>query len=150
MHGVQLERLFAHLDLYGSRRRTAEATIRLNNTECLTVRAGGGGVGSAPAGTTGPYTAYEVLLDHEPPRFWRAYSSQQYGVLYRGVPRLLVAHHIVRRGGIATIDYEVKEPASGVFSMQVEGTKDAGERLWKALQLVPDVRLIGSEFIAAE
>lgn len=141
-----LASIFSYIDLYGSRRRTAEVFIETVSGEHLTVRAGGVGVRSLPAGRPGPFEGYEVLVDHDPPRFWRRYSDESGGSLYAEVPRLLISHHIIRRGGIARVDWEVKEPVMGTFQMSIASTKDAGDSIWQALSGISNVSLVKSEF----
>lgn len=100
---VAVARMFAHLDIRGRGGLTAVASLDLNNGEVMTVRAGGPGIHSAPR--FGPFESFEVLLDHEPARFWTRYSDD-IGVLYAEVPRLCVAHHIIRHGGIREMSLE--------------------------------------------
>jgi len=155
--GIELTDVFRYLDLHGSARCTAEVVIELDNTECLTVRAGGAGTLSLPAGGPGPYTCYEVLLDHEPARFWTKYGHEDSGVLYAAVPRLLVAHHVVRRGGIERVALETRELLTGTFTVSILSDSDAvlnvagaGMKGWKALEGIKDISLVGRHFVAQE
>jgi hypothetical protein len=104
---VQILRIFAYLDLHGSQRATSEVQLGLANGQNMSVAAGGRGVKSSPLGA--PYLMYEVALDHDPPRFWKRFTDDV-GLLYAFVPRLLICHHIVRHGGID--QYQYLAPAS--------------------------------------
>lgn len=155
--GIQLSDVFAYLDFHGTQRRTAEVFLELDNAEHLTVRAGGAGVHSQPAGGPGPYACYEVLLDHEPARFWTKYGHEDGGTLYAAVPRLLVAHHIVRRGGIERASAETKEMLTGTFTVSILSDSDAvlnaagiGMKGWHALEGIKDITLVGRHFVAQE
>jgi hypothetical protein len=92
--------MFSYLDHEGTDGKTASAEIVLTNGEIMTIRAGGANTHCYPAFP--PYESYEVLMDHAPERFWRRYTDSV-GMLYADVPRLLVAHHITRHGGIEQI-----------------------------------------------
>ena len=98
--------MFNYLDTEGVEGKTASAEIVLNNGEIMTIRAGGSGTHSWPASP--PYESYEVLMDHPPERFWKRYTDSA-GMTYAQVPRLLVAHHITRHGGIAQISQRCKK-----------------------------------------
>jgi hypothetical protein len=155
--GSELTDVFSYLDLYGSIRCTAEVVIELANTECLTIRAGGAGTHSLPAGASGPYTCYEVLLDHEPARFWTKYGHEDSGVLYAEVPRLLITHHIVRRGGIGRMALETRELLTGTFTVSILSDSDAvlnvagtGMKGWQALEGIKDISLVGRHFVAQD
>lgn len=93
---VQILRIFQYLDLAGGERRTAVAHLALLNNQNMTLSAGGSGVQSSPARP--PFQAYEVILDHDPPRFWRRFTEDE--LLYAKVPKLLISHHIIRHGGL--------------------------------------------------
>ena len=97
-----IEHALGYLDRYGGERDTAEATIALPRGRYLNVRAGGPETHSTAGGTG--FTHFEVLLDHEPPRFWTRYGGST--SLFAQVPRLLVAHHVVRSGGPCWIALE--------------------------------------------
>lgn len=86
--------VFAFLDRKGSEFAVAEAELQLANDEYMTVQCGGSGSRSRPAAGL-----YEVLIDHDPPRFWTRYSEEG-GLVFANVPQLLIRHHITRRGGI--------------------------------------------------
>jgi hypothetical protein len=90
-------RIFDFIDIKGVEGRTAEVALRLNSGGYLTVLGGGVGVLASPA--AGPFTDYEVLMDHDPPRFWHRYEDdEELGSRYAHVPALLIAHHIIRNG----------------------------------------------------
>jgi hypothetical protein len=99
---VQILRIFAYLDLHGSQRATSEVQLGLANGQNMSIAAGGRGVKSAPLGA--PFLLYEVALDHDPPRFWSKYTDDV-GLLYAFVPRLLICHHVIRHGGIDQYRY---------------------------------------------
>lgn len=92
-----LLRMFAWMDAEGVQGRTAVVELELHNQDIMTLRAGGPGINSRSSGVS--YETYEVLLDHDPARFWQRYTDSA-GVLYAHVPRLLLYHHITRRGGV--------------------------------------------------
>ena len=96
--GTQLRKLFAYLDAEGVGGKTASAELVLGSGDIVTIRAGGPGVHSGPSSS--PFEDYEVLLDHEPCRFWARFTDQV-GMVYAHVPALLVAHHVLRHGGVA-------------------------------------------------
>lgn len=101
-----IARVFDWIDIKGVDGLTAEVALRLNAGGYMTVRAGGVGVLSSPY--AGPFTDYEVLMDHDPPRFWRRYEQDELGARYAHVPALLIAHHIIRTGtGIEEMSPEV-------------------------------------------
>jgi hypothetical protein len=104
---VQILRIFKYLDLHGSQRATSEVQLGLVNGQNMSIAAGGRGVKSAPLGP--PFLTYEVTLDHDPPRFWNKYTDDV-GLLYAFIPRLLISHHITRHGGID--QYRFLAPAS--------------------------------------
>lgn len=87
------------IDIQGVNGKTASAHLVLGNQDQVTVKAGGPGVLSGPAS---PFQTYEVLTCGEPPRFWRKYGDSA-GVTYARVPRLLIAHHVARSGGIRDV-----------------------------------------------
>lgn len=101
---TQLGSLFIFLEMEGIDERTASAELVLGNGNIMTVRAGGPGIHSEPS--CSPFVDYEVLLDHEPSRFWTRYSADDVSVLYAHVPWLLLAHHVTRRGGIVQLSGE--------------------------------------------
>ena len=99
---VQILRIFKHLDVHGSERETAEAQLGLVNGQNMSIAAGGHRVNSSPDHP--PFLMYEVTLDHDPPRFWSRYTDDV-GLLFAHVPRLLISHHIIRHGGIDWYQY---------------------------------------------
>ena len=103
---VRLMRMFVHLDTYANGSDTAVATASLSGARLLTVRAGGPGTLSGPLG--GPFTHFEVLMDHEPPRFWTRYGHDVEGVLFACVPRLLISHYVISTGGIRHLEMAVR------------------------------------------
>lgn len=101
---TQLGSLFIFLMTEGVDGRTASAELVLGNGNIMTVRAGGPGIHSEPS--CSPFMDYEVLLDHETERFWTRYAADGLGSLYAHVPWVLLAHHIIRRGGIVQMAVE--------------------------------------------
>lgn len=102
---IRLMRMFVHLDTYASGEDTAVANATLSGARMLTVRAGG----SAAAGPSGgPFTTFEVLMDHDPPRFWTRYERESQGCRFSFVPRLLVSHYVISTGGIRHLDLGVR------------------------------------------
>ena len=91
---------FAYIDSRGGPVVIAEAEFALGNGVNMTVRAGGGAVTSSPSDP--PFAAYEVMLDHDPARFWRRFTDDDQ-LLYSNVPKMLVAHHAIRRGGVRSL-----------------------------------------------
>jgi hypothetical protein len=83
--------------------KTAQAHMMLRKGQALSISAGGPGIHSWPASP--PYEGYEVILDHDPPRFWTRYTDAG-GVVYANVPKLLITHHVVRHGGLRWIEHE--------------------------------------------
>lgn len=96
----RLVNAFQYIDRHTAVDVIAEAEIELASGEALTVRAGGRKATWSRAGDG--VTAYEVLIDADPPRFWQRFEDKN-GLTYSQVPRLLVTHHITRRGGIAEL-----------------------------------------------
>jgi hypothetical protein len=140
---VLLARMFAHLDAKGVGGTTAVAAVDLCNRDVLTVRAGGPGIHSRPG--AGPFDGFEVLLDHEPARFWDRFHEDEEGVLYADVPRLCLAHHIIRRGGIAALIMETQVRTS-VAALSVVMTVDPGVEsvVLETLSHLDGVQLVGS------
>ena len=99
MEPVQIDDVFGYIDRRGGPLMVAEVELGLASGQHMTVRAGGGVVTSSPLDP--PFTHYEVWLDHDAPRFWRKYSDAEQ-LVFAGVPRLLVMHHITRSGGIVS------------------------------------------------
>jgi hypothetical protein len=87
---------FDYIDVVGGPLVTAEVELGLGNGQSMSIKAGGGASTSSPPGP--PFSHYEVILDHDPPRFWHRYSEDQ--LVYSQVPRLHIAHHAIRRGGV--------------------------------------------------
>ena len=95
-----IEAIYNYLDATGTSKRAAQVHVQMGNHQCITVTAGGSGKHSWPAFS--PYQSYEVILDHEPARFWTKYTDSA-GLVYSCVPKLLVTHHIIRHGGALSI-----------------------------------------------
>jgi hypothetical protein len=91
-----LEQVFSHIDSRGSPDSIAGAELSLNNGQHMTVQAGGD-LAEEP-----PFPAYTVMLDHDPPRFWKRFGDDAQ-LIYLRVPRLLVTHHVIRHGGAQDI-----------------------------------------------
>lgn len=88
--------VFAFLEK-GSDTVMTEAELRLANEDYMTLQCGGPGNIARPA--TG---SYDVLIDHDPPRFWKRYGDRD-ALVYSAVPSLLIRHHVTRHGGIAVV-----------------------------------------------
>lgn len=109
---------FDYIDAEGSPAVSAEAELYLGNGQCMTIRAGGALASSAPI--VAPFTHYEVILDHEPARFWKRFSEDGDQLLYERVPRLHVAHHAVRHGGVVSSVMERHSVGLRVHSTPVQ------------------------------
>jgi len=94
---VQVLRDFEWMDLAGVDGVTAEVEYGLISGHMMSVMAGGPGMHSTP--DRPPFTAYEVGFSGDTPRFWRRYTDDV-GIIYAHVPRLLISHLVVRSGGI--------------------------------------------------
>lgn len=92
---------FDYIDVEGGPLVAAEAELGLGNGQNMTIRAGGGATQASPP--LAPFTHYEVILDHDPPRFWHQFAGDKDRLVYALVPRLLIAHHTVRHGGVKTM-----------------------------------------------
>ena len=135
-------RMFAHLDTFGVEGITATAELELHNGDILTVKAGGPGIRAWPSAA--PFETFEVLLDHEPARFWSKYTDSA-GVLYAYVPKLLLAHHILRRGGIKEmlLDCQVRKAVSAM-SIQITLPLGAETSVLQAIAALDGVSLVSS------
>jgi hypothetical protein len=142
---ARLQQVFDFIDGAGINGGTGEAMIRLRNMDLLTIRAGGPGVHSWPAEPT--FQQYEVLLDHEPPRFWNRYTDAN-GMLFSRVPKLLVTHHVTRHGGIVdmTCERTVRERI-GFFKVEMLLPEASQKAILDAVSCVKGVRLTKSEFL---
>lgn len=107
---VSLLRLFEHLDQHGIDGAIAAVDMVLANGQQMCVSAGGPGVHCAP--DFPPFHAYEVIFDQDPPHFWTRYTDQT-GLVYAHVPRLLIAHHITRAGGVREASRTVRRAKQG-------------------------------------
>lgn len=140
--GARLGLMFEHLDAAGVAGRTAEAHLMLGNSEQLTVRCGGPGVHSWPS--VPPFESYEVLTAGEPPRFWRKYGDTA-GVVFARVPRLLVAHHVTRSGGIVDLDLQsAQQVAKRTLTVRMAVEKGIAEKVEAALSAIAGVDVISS------
>ena len=92
-----LLRAFDHIDAQAGPLTIARVEITLGNRETMSIAAGGGLVTASPPAA--PFTHYEVILDHDPARFWRRFTDGDQ-LLYSNVPQLLVSHHVIRHGGV--------------------------------------------------
>lgn len=137
---LRAEEVFSEIDRLGRGGHTASAHLLLGNGDQMTVRAGGPGIHSQPR--SAPFSAYEVLLDHEPPRFWHRFGDTV-GILFADVPPLLVTHHITRHGGIQQFDFE-REKRDQTVVMNVAMTVPASQMqaVWAALRAVTGVELL--------
>lgn len=102
---VNLLRAFAHLDLRAEEHVEAQAELELATGQCLTICAGGPAAQAGPAG--GPFNDYEVVVDHDPPRFWRRYADSNQ-LIYSHVPKMLIAHHVIRSGGAKSLSAGIR------------------------------------------
>ena len=89
---------FDFIDAEGGTAIAAEVELFLGNGQCMTIKAGGSVSTALPL--VAPFTHYEVVLDHDPPRFWHRFAGDKERLVYAKVPRLLIAHHAVRHGGV--------------------------------------------------
>lgn len=96
---------FQYIDEQGGPVVVARAELMLGNGEAMTISAGGGLVTASPPAA--PFTHYEVILDHEPARFWRRFTDDD-RLLYSNVPQLLVSHHVIRHGGLISMSTEAQ------------------------------------------
>lgn len=143
---AQLGTMFTYLDAEGVSGRTASAELVLGNSEIMTVRAGGPGVHSGPF--CSPFTDYEVLLDHEPARFWTQYTDAV-GMVYAHVPRLLLAHHVIRHGGISQMSTWSRPAAARAFvDMHVEVPRECEQMVFAMLGRIKDVHLVSTHLVA--
>lgn len=142
--GDQLRTMFDYLDSAGVNGRTAEAHLVLGNFDQMTVRCGGPGIHSWPA--VPPFETFEVLTAGEPPRFWRRYGDTA-GVVFAGVPRLLVAHHITKSGGIqgVTLESSVREVRK-TLTVRMAVRPGIAESVEAALAAITGVDVISSRF----
>ena len=114
----------------------------LGNTEQLTVRCGGPGTHSWPAAP--PFESYEVLTAGDPPRFWQRYGDRG-GVVFARVPRLLVAHHITRSGGIVDIDLQsTQKVVRKTLTVRLAVEQGIAEKVEAALSAIAGVDVISS------
>lgn len=148
---LKMDAMFDYLDQFGSQSVTATVEVVLRNGLIMTVKAGGPGTGSRP--TFAPFEAYEVLTDHEPPRFWSKFSDDGADwSVYHQVPRLLVAHHITRHGGVAELvvtadhsDTRAPRPARQVtVTMSLTVDEDYARAVREAVEKVASAHLISS------
>jgi hypothetical protein len=109
---------FDYIDAEGSPAVSAEAELYLGNGQSMTIRAGGALPSSAPV--VAPFTHYEVILDHDPPRFWKRFSEEGDLLVYDCVPRLHIAHHAVRHGGVVSLSMERQVLARKVHETPVQ------------------------------
>ena len=140
---AQLAAVVSFLDDAGVRGKTAEAQLVLGNEDLITVRAGGPGVRSWPA--EAPYSTYEVVTSGEPPRFWHRYTDSAQ-VVYAYVPRLLIAHHISRSGGIVDMELLAKRrQVQTVLSLKLMVADGADKALGAALRGIEGVRVLSTQ-----
>jgi len=108
---------FEYIDVEGGPLVSAEAELFLGNGQCMAIRAGGGIGTSLPA--CAPFTHYEVILDHDPPRFWIRFTEDGDRLVYEKVPRLHIAHHAVRHGGVVSMTMSRQRLPQQVHSVNV-------------------------------
>ena len=143
MDGKDLKTMFSFLDAKGGGNVTASAEIVLRNGQIMTIRAGGPGTHSRPSSP--PFEAYEVLLDHDPPRFWRRYNAVG-SCLYDQVPGMLVTHHVIRRGGIEQMELSDNKVERAVLMNVSLYVGESHARLVReAVERVDSVKLISSQ-----
>lgn len=132
------------VDRAGGAELTAEATLQLNNGALMSVR-GGGPTVHAQAGIPDGFDSYEVDLDHEPARFWSRYGGSEDSVLYAYVPRLLLLHHVIRRGGIAYVETSVRRlERIAVVSLSLQMPYGAQRLVQQALEGIAGVSILRS------
>jgi hypothetical protein len=145
---TQIEKAFDFIDHAGRGGGTGEVLVGLGNTEWLTIRAGGPGIHSWPAEPR--FQQYEVLLDHDPPRFWTKYSDNG-TTLYAKVPKLLLTHHITRHGGIQVMECErTMRKKLKLFRVEMLLPETEKVAALTALSGVTGVRLTRSGFLASD
>ena len=136
---VLVLRLFAFLQLKASGRIMAEVEVTLATGQSLMVRAGGFGTCAGPVG--GDLTTFEVLMDHEPPKFWSKYGDPR-AIRFVHVPKLLLTHHITRSGGIKDITYISRSrPEPATLTMQVSAPAERRKVLETLLGSISGVNI---------
>ena len=136
------------VDRSGTNVLTAEATLQLHNGDLMSVRGGGPSV-HAQAGQAHHFDSYEVDLDHEPARFWARYSENG-SIVYAYVPRLLVLHHVTRRGGVDYAEMAVRRlERTAVVSLSLQMPYDAQRLVRAALEGIPGVSILRSSMVLA-
>ena len=89
-------------------------------------------------------------MDHDPPRFWTKYSDSDQ-LLYARVPKLLIAHHITRHGGIKAMECErTMRKKLKLFRVEMLLPETEKVAALKALSGVTGVRLTRAGFLAVE
>lgn len=137
-----IEAIYSYLDETGTKEQAAQVHVQMGNHQCITVAAGGSGKHSWPAFS--PYQCYEVILDHEPARFWNKYTDSA-GLVYSCVPRLLVTHHIVRHGGAVNIVTEqCNRRACSISEMRIEVPNDEIELVEAFVGSLRDAKVMSS------
>lgn len=138
--------IFDWVDATGTPDVVGEAELRLGDGRMMAVRGGGEGT---KCSAIAPYGTFEVLLDHEAPRFWRKYSDDDdIGALYAYVPRLLVAHTIIRAGGIAEASCrELEQPSRVTIQMMVRVPANAQDYLRTLIEGVAGAALMRSRIV---
>lgn len=132
--------VLAWIDSTSTEELTAEATLTLGNGSLMSVRAGG--PTKAELGAPGVPATYEVDLDHEPARFWNRYTSVG-TIIYAYVPRLLVTHHVVRRGEVAHQELETMTLVrTSIISMSIALPTKEIAGMQEALFTVPGLSLL--------
>jgi len=140
--------MFDCLDAQASSEAVAEAHIKLGNQDLMTVRAGGSGTHCWPSRP--PFESYEVLLDHDPARFWSKYTDMA-GMVYARVPRLLVTHHITRHGGASEVVCGTRPVRrTGMLNIKMKVTEQAEPAIWQALSNIEGAQMISQTFVLRE
>ena len=140
-----IARIFDYLDLEGAKGHAAEVSITLATSDFLTVRAGGSGINARPA--CGPFETYEVLVDHDPPRFWRRYTDSV-GALFAHVPRLLIAHHITRSGGIEHMEAGlIERPATTLMNVKIQLPPEREHDVLMAIKAMAGVDFVSARVL---
>lgn len=130
------------LDENGTEGKTATAHLVLGNEDQITINAGGPGIHARPA--VGPFESYEVLTSGEPPRFWHKYGDTG-GVVFARVPRLLIAHHVARSGGITDMTFEAsRREEQQLLNLKMMVKPGAVRDLRRVLGAMVGVQLISS------
>ena len=143
MSTEKLEAMLSYLDDAGRNGNTASVELVLGNGQIMTIKAGGSGIHSGPVFP--PFENYEVILDRTPPRFWSKYTDKA-GMVYAHIPRLLLTHHITRRGGVSQMSQEchLSHPMV-IMNLQIEVPAEYEKIVMLLMREIKDAHLISSK-----